>query len=74
MINLSEHLVGFIDNPLSGLRQEYDSLRSLKELDSEFIFQLSNLLAQRRLTDVQTQCGTAEVQFFSHGYQIAQVA
>ena len=52
MINLSQHLIGFIDNPLSGLRQEYNSLRSLKELDPEFILQLPDLLAQRRLTDV----------------------
>jgi hypothetical protein len=52
----------------------YFTLRSLKELDAEFLLELSDLLAQGRLTDVQAYCGAAEVQFLSYGDKVPKVA
>jgi hypothetical protein len=46
----------------------------LKKLNAEFFLELPDLLAQRRLTDIQPQSGAAEMQFFGYGDQIAQVA
>jgi hypothetical protein len=52
VIDLSEHLLGLVDDPLSGFRQPHFTLRSLKKPDSEFFLELTDLLAQRGLTDV----------------------
>ena len=53
----------------------YDlALRSLEELNAEFLFQLPDLLTQWRLADVQAYGGTAEVQFFSHRHEIPQMS
>jgi hypothetical protein len=46
----------------------------LKELNVQFLFQLPDLLTQRGLADVQAYSCTAEVQLFSHRYQIPQMS
>jgi hypothetical protein len=48
-----------------GQAHRYTAL-SLKKLDSKFIFQSSNLTAQRWQAHVQTLGGTAEGQFFGN--------
>jgi hypothetical protein len=64
----------FFNDSLSGLRKANLSPRSLEDLDFEFLFQLADLLAQWRLTDVQTYGGAAEVQFLSEYHQVPQVS
>jgi len=39
---------------------------AVKQHAAEFFFQLANLLAERRLGDVQAPCGPAKVQLFSN--------
>jgi hypothetical protein len=74
MVDLAQYLMGFADDPLSGFRQANLAFRSLKEPDSEFLFELPDLLTQGRLADVQANGRAAEVKFFGHGDQIPQVS
>jgi hypothetical protein len=70
VVDLTEHLMGFTDNSLSGSRQSHFPLRSLKKADAQFLFQLPDLLTERGLADVQTDGSTAEVQFLGNGDKI----
>jgi hypothetical protein len=74
MVNAAQHQVRFIDKPSARIRQANFPVCSLEELNPEFFLQLPYLLAQRRLTDIQTQCGTAEMQLIRQCYQIPQVS
>ena len=68
---LAEYLVSLIDDSSSRPGQPDFTLRSIKQLDAKSFFQLADLLAQRRLADMQAYCGTAEMQFLGDGDQIA---
>jgi hypothetical protein len=68
VIDASEHLIGLVDDALSRLGQLNIPLCSLKQLNAKLLFQLPDLLAQRRLADVEADCGAAEVQLFGDGH------
>jgi hypothetical protein len=74
VLHSRKHLIGLVDHSLPGLCQTYFPFGSLKELNIQFLLQLPDLLTQRRLADVQAYSRTAEVQLFSHRYQIPQMS
>jgi hypothetical protein len=74
VLHTRKHLIGFVDHSLPGLCQTYFPFGSLKELNVQFLLQLPDLLTQRGLADVQAYSRTAEVQLFSHRYQIPQMS
>src|SRR4030095_5259463 len=74
VIDLTEDLVGFADNSDSSFGQAHFPLGPVEQLDAELFFQLAYLLTQGRLADVETYGGAAEMQFFSHGDEVTQVA
>ena len=43
------------------------AVRTVKQSDTDAFFQFPNLFAEGRLSNVHTQCGATEVQFFSDG-------
>jgi hypothetical protein len=70
VIDLTEHLMGFADDALAGFRQSDFSFGPLKETNPELFFQLTDLLAERRLADIQSNRGAAEMQLFRHCHEI----
>jgi hypothetical protein len=48
------------------------ALGAIKEPDSDLVFEIANLLAQRRLSDMQLLRGATEVKFFCNRDNIAQ--
>jgi hypothetical protein len=73
MIHPGEYPVSFFDKPAAGLRNPHFTFRAIEQTGSQFLFELPDLLAQWRLTDVQANRGTSEVQFFRKGNQILQM-
>src|SRR5678809_358227 len=63
-IHLAEYLISMSDNYLASFRQANLSLRSMENLDPQFLFGVLDLQAQRRLTDVQADGCTAKAQLF----------
>jgi hypothetical protein len=58
----------------TGLRQ-FGSLRNTtKQRGPDFVFQISNLQAERRLTDANTSGGASEIPLFRNGKKIADVS
>jgi len=53
LIQLREHAPYFLQQQLTGLGQPYTSVRPLEQLHTEFLFQLLDVIAQRRLGEVQ---------------------
>jgi hypothetical protein len=43
------------------------------ELQVKFIFEILNLLAERRVRDMEPTSGSAEAKFLSHGHEVTQV-
>src|SRR5678815_2415267 len=74
VIDASEHLVCFVDDTLARFGKPHLALGSLKQAHAKFFFKLTDLLTERGLTDIQPDCGAAEVQFLSDGYEISQVS
>ena len=71
MIDLAEDLLSLEQDALSSLRQLHLALCPIEESDAEFLLELTNLLAERRLTDMQPNCGTAKIQLFGYSHQIS---
>src|SRR5262245_32827553 len=61
VIDLTQYLVRLANNALSRFRQTDFTLGSVKEFDAEFLFELTDLLTQGRLTDVKAYCSPAEM-------------
>ncbi|MNF93204.1 hypothetical protein D3C84_758720 [compost metagenome] len=57
---------------LSGRRQLDPVMTTFEQRRTQFLFQQTNLLAQRRLANVQTRGSPAKVQLFSKGHEIPQ--
>jgi hypothetical protein len=50
------------------------AVRAMEQVDAELAFELSDLLAERRLRHVQARRGAAEVQLLRDGQEVAEVA
>jgi hypothetical protein len=73
MIDASQNGARFFDEPSTRFGKSNFALRPVKETDLEFLFELADLLAQWGLADIQSDCGSSEVQFFSDRDEILQV-
>jgi hypothetical protein len=74
LFNLMQNLATLFLEDLARSRQLHSPLRSLQEFYSEFLLELQNLLAQRRLADVQPFGRTAEMQFSRDRQEIAHMS
>src|SRR5262245_51129631 len=73
MVDLTKHLMRFSNDTFPRFSKPDLALRSLKKLNPEFFLELTDLLAQRRLTDVEADCGSAEVQLLRDGDEVSQM-
>ena len=63
-----------VEEQRTRLRQAHGALVALEQLRAQFRFQRLDLLAQRRLADVQALGRAREVQFLGDGDKVTQVA
>jgi hypothetical protein len=70
MIHLKHNLAALLLEHLTRSRQLNPTLCALQQLDAEFILELKDLLAQRRLADVQSFCRSSEMQFARNRHEI----
>src|SRR5262245_38364040 len=73
-IREEQDLAGLIEEQSSGVGELHLALRTEEQLHLELLLETQDLLTQRRLGDVESGGGAAEVQFFGHGDEVAQVA
>src|SRR5580765_3222481 len=73
MVDLCEDHSRFVDQHFSCFGQLHLTLGAIEEGDAELALELANLLAERRLADVQALCGSPEMQVFRDGDDVAQV-
>jgi len=73
MFSLSHDDPGLLDEHLARLGEPYVPIRSLKKLNAQFLFELPDLLAEWRLTDVQAFGRLSEMQRISDGDRISEV-
>src|SRR5208337_3476275 len=73
MLRLGNQFSCFLQKDPARIRQFHVALVAREELNLRFLFQLMNLMAQRRLSHVQPPRGSAEVQFFGNGDEVAKV-
>ena len=64
LLGLLQHLPGGFLKGSTGIGELHTSLRTLEEYHTEFVLKLVNLLAERRLRDMQSCCRAAKVEFF----------
>lgn len=64
--------LGQEDGPRLGERD--GPVRPVQQTYPELLFELADLLADRRLRNVQSCCGPAEVQVLRDSYEISEVA
>jgi hypothetical protein len=57
----------------SGVGQGDMMAAAIQELDTDQLFQLANLLAQRRLRGAKARCGAREVEFFRDGHEVPEM-
>ena len=74
MIGVGHDLASFAHKGLPRLGELYFSIRPAEELCSDLILELTDLLAQWRLSHVQSFGGPSKVQFFSDRDDIAKMS
>jgi hypothetical protein len=74
VVDSTQHLLRFGDHSLSGLGQLDLPPVPLKQSDTELVFELPYLLAQRGLADIQAYRGAPKVQLVGHGHEVAQMS
>jgi hypothetical protein len=73
VIDLAQNSIGFVNDSLARFGKANLPLIPVKEFNTEFLLQLAYLLTQGGLADVETDCGAAEMKFFSHGDEVTQM-
>jgi len=73
VVGLGEDYPGFGDEHPAGLGELDLPLGAMKEFDAELLFELPDLLTERRLADMKTLRGLAEVQAVGDGNGIAEM-
>ena len=74
LVDLRQHQAGFHEEQAPSLAQLDPTIGALEQPRADLLFQRLDLLAQGRLGDPQNLGGPAEMQLFSHGDEVAQVA
>jgi hypothetical protein len=70
---LPEHSPRFYEERLPSDREGDLSLRAVKQTDAELLLELTNLLADRRLGDIEAFGCAAEVQFLGYRDEVPEV-
>ena len=73
-IALSKNLMGIRQEHAASHRQLYRSIAAVEELHAEFLFQIVNLLAERRLGHRETLGCAAKIKLLGHRHKVAQMS
>src|SRR4051812_17703919 len=73
-IRLLEHAARLLEHRRAGDGQRHAALSAVEEPDAELVLELADLLADRRLSDVQALCGASEVQLLCDRDEVPQMA
>jgi hypothetical protein len=73
LVALSEDCTGFVGEHLTSDGELDLALGPVKKLGAQLGFQVSNLLTERRLAQMQTLGGPAKIQCLGHGKEITEV-
>jgi hypothetical protein len=71
LIQLHENAPRFLQQQRAGLGHPYTSVGPLEEPDPQIPFQLLDLVAQRRLRDVEPLRRTVEARLLRYRYEVA---
>ena len=69
-----QHLHGLLVEQLATVGEADRSAAALDQGNTEFVLELLDLPAERRLGDMQRLCRTSEVPLTRHGYEIAELS
>src|ERR1700730_6620898 len=58
----------------AGFRQIDVSCSSIEQFHAEFALQISNLMTERRLRDVQAACRSTKMQLLCHGNEVTEMS
>jgi hypothetical protein len=73
-VEAGDHVTCLVEQRPAGARERDLPAGALEQLHPELDLAPAHRLAQRRLGDVQVQCGAAEAQPFGDGDEVAQLA
>ena len=73
-LELGEHRAGVAQEGRAGRRQLDSPARAGEQRAAQLLLQRADLLAERRLGDVQARGGAAEVQLLGDGDEVTQLA
>ena len=73
LVDLRQHPTGLFEKQAPGFTEGDAAVGALEQTSPQFLLQRLYLLAQRWLRDAQQLGGTAKVQFFGHGDEVAQM-
>jgi hypothetical protein len=74
LLGLVQHLLGGFPKGPACVRKLHASLGALEEWHPQLVFELTNLLAERGLRDVQARRRPAKVEFFRDDQEVTQMA
>jgi hypothetical protein len=72
-LDLHEDLPRMFEKQSTGAGQPHPPSVAIEQLDLDLFLELLDLLAERRLRDVEPLCRTREIQLFSDGNEVPQV-
>jgi hypothetical protein len=72
-LNLQKNLPGLFQERFTGWSQSQPLFVSVEQLRPDFILQVVNLAAERRLRDVQAFCGLADIQSVGGFHKISKM-
>ena len=64
---------GMVEKDAAGRGDRHASLAAVEQLAAHLAFELLDLQAERRLADIETLGGAAEIQFLRHRDEVAQM-
>jgi hypothetical protein len=74
MIGLGEYQSGPLRRRCARLGESHLPLRPVEQLDAQLVLELSDLLAEWRLADVELFGGLSEVQAVSDGHDVSKMS
>src|SRR5262245_57162469 len=74
LLRLRDEGPRFTQEYSAGVRQLHVTLRPVKQGGVQLPLEATDLLAQRRLRDMEPRSGSPEMELFGHGEEVAQVA
>ena len=70
---IRKHFAGLCEVLITGRRESDAAFTAVQKRHAEFAFEVTNLTAERRLSQMQARRRAREISFFGYGYKVAHV-